>query len=69
VFSFWAAYILTRPLGASIGDGLSASHHEGGLGLGTAGTSFLFLGLIAALVTYLTVSGADRTEGRGARDR
>ncbi len=62
VFSFWAAYVMTRPLGASIGDGLSAAHSHGGLGLGTTGTSFLFLVLIAVLVTYLTVTRVDRIE-------
>lgn len=31
---FWAAYVLTRPLGATLGDTLTKSHHDGGLGLG-----------------------------------
>ncbi len=62
MFSFWAAYVMTRPLGASIGDGLSAAKKDGGLGLGTTGTSFLFLALIAVLVTYLTISRVDRIE-------
>ncbi len=62
VLSFWAAYVMTRPLGASIGDGLSAAQKDGGLGLGTTGTSFLFLALIAVLVTYLTISRVDRIE-------
>src|SRR4051812_33889412 len=48
VLAFWLAYILTRPLGASIGDGLSQSKHHGGLGLGTTGTSYIFLGCILA---------------------
>ena len=43
VVAFWLAYILTRPLGASLGDLLSQSAHDGGLGLGTAGTSAIFL--------------------------
>ena len=43
VLAFWAAYILTRPLGASIGDGMAQSHADGGLGLGTTGTSVIFL--------------------------
>jgi len=60
VLSFWLAYILTRPLGASIGDGLSQSRHAGGLGLGTTGTSYIFLGCILALVTYLTISRRDQ---------
>ena len=34
VAAFWIAYILTRPLGASFTDWMSASHRRGGLGLG-----------------------------------
>jgi uncharacterized membrane-anchored protein len=60
VLAFWLAYILTRPLGASIGDELSQHDHKyGGLGLGTTGTSYLFLGCILALVTYLSVTRRD----------
>ncbi len=60
VLSFWLAYILTRPLGASIGDELSQSTHKyGGLGLGTTGTSYIFLGGILALVGYLTWTKRD----------
>jgi uncharacterized membrane-anchored protein len=59
VLSFWIAYILTRPLGASIGDYLSQAPADGGLGLGTTGTSALFLVAILALVSYLTVSRKD----------
>jgi uncharacterized membrane-anchored protein len=62
VLSFWLAYILTRPLGANIGDYLASSHGDGGLGLGTLGTSVLFLGTILAVVIYLTVTDKDRTE-------
>ena len=63
VLSFWLAYILTRPLGASIGDEMSQSSHKyGGLGLGTTGTSYIFLGCILALVAYLTISRRDSTE-------
>ncbi|MFE3181115.1 hypothetical protein ACFXKR_09490 [Streptomyces violascens] len=43
VGSFWIAYILTRPLGASMGDSLSQPTADGGLGLGTVVTSALFL--------------------------
>ncbi len=55
VLAFWLAYILTRPLGASIGDYLSQSPDDGGLGLGTTVTSGLFLVAILGLVIYLTV--------------
>jgi len=62
VLSFWLAYILTRPLGANIGDYLASPHADGGLGLGTLGTSVLFLGTILAVVIYLTKTQQDRTE-------
>jgi uncharacterized membrane-anchored protein len=62
VLTFWLAYILTRPLGANIGDYLASNHADGGLGLGTLGTSVLFLGTIFAVVVYLTRTQADRTE-------
>jgi len=63
VLAFWMAYILTRPLGASIGDFMSQhSHKYGGLGLGTTGTSYIFLGCILALVTFLTVTKRDQTQ-------
>lgn len=62
VFSFWIAYILTRPLGANIGDFLASGKSEGGLGLGTMWTSVAFLGTIVAVVAYLTVSRSDQTE-------
>ena len=55
VFCFWAAYILTRPLGASIGDLLSQAPADGGLGLGTTVTSFVFLAVIVALAAYLGI--------------
>jgi uncharacterized membrane-anchored protein len=61
VFAFWAAYILTRPLGASLGDGLSQPPDAGGLGLGTVGTSAIFLATILALVVYLQRTRVDET--------
>ncbi len=62
VLAFWLAYILTRPLGANIGDFLGLDRSEGGLGLGTLVTSLIFLGTILATVVYLTMSRVDRTE-------
>lgn len=59
ILSFWAAYVLTRPLGGSIGDYLSQSKSNGGLGLGTTATSVIFLIVIAAVVAYLTSSKID----------
>jgi uncharacterized membrane-anchored protein len=54
VLAFWLAYILTRPLGASIGDLLSQPTKNGGYGLGTVGTSILFLSIITSLIIYLS---------------
>lgn len=54
VLAFWIAYILTRPLGASIGDLLSQPHSAGGLGLGTTVTSGLFLTTIIAVVVWFS---------------
>ncbi len=59
ILAFWLAYILSRPFGASIGDYLSQGHANGGLGLGTVGTSAIFLMAIAGLVTYLSISRVD----------
>jgi uncharacterized membrane-anchored protein len=62
VLTFWIAYILTRPLGASLGDLLSQSRPNGGLGFGTIHTSVVFLLVIASLVTF--VSLASKTEAK-----
>lgn len=59
VLAFWIAYILTRPLGASLGDYLSQPSDSGGLGLGTVATSALFLVTIVSLVIYLTMTRKD----------
>jgi len=59
ILAFWLAYILTRPLGASIGDYLSQPVEETGLGLGAILTSVIFLVTILALVVYLSVTKKD----------
>jgi uncharacterized membrane-anchored protein len=60
VLAFWIAYILTRPLGASTGDYLSQDRGAGGLGLGTVGTTVIFLLTILAVVAYLSVTKRDQ---------
>ncbi len=52
--AFWFAYIVTRPLGASLADWLGRSSHLGGLGLGTGPISLALAIVIAGLVGYLT---------------
>jgi uncharacterized membrane-anchored protein len=68
VFAFWAAYVLTRPLGASLGDLLSQSSGKGGLGFGSFGTSLLFLATIAALIGYLSMNPQKEAIPVGAAD-
>jgi uncharacterized membrane-anchored protein len=60
IVAFWIAYILTRPLGASLGDLLSQAPKDGGVGLGTSGTSALFLVTILAMVIFLSVTKRDQ---------
>jgi uncharacterized membrane-anchored protein len=60
VLAFWVGYVLTRPFGAAIGDQLTAAPGDGGLGLGTNGTSAVFLVVILAAVGWFTV--ADRRQ-------
>lgn len=60
--AFWLAYILTRPLGANLGDWMGFPIDQQGLGIGVALTSVIFLAAILATVIYLTVSRADVIE-------
>ena len=61
VFAFWAVYVVTRPLGASIGDQMAQKDPKyGGLGLGTTTTSLIFLTAISILVVYLIFSKKDQ---------
>jgi uncharacterized membrane-anchored protein len=64
IFAFWAAYVLTRPLGASIGDLFSQPRQVAadadagtgkGFGFGTTGTSVIFLGAIVVVVILMTI--------------
>ena len=59
VLSFWIIYIMTRPLGASIGDYLSQPANHGGLGLGATVTSIIFVVGIIITVTYLSITKKD----------
>ena len=64
IFAFWAAYVLTRPLGASIGDLFSQPRQIApdadagtgkGFGFGTTGTSVIFLAAIVVVVILMTI--------------
>jgi uncharacterized membrane-anchored protein len=49
---FWAAFVLTRPFGATMGDLLTKSHAKGGLAFGTIGSTLALLALLAALIAF-----------------
>jgi uncharacterized membrane-anchored protein len=55
VATFWTAYVLTRPLGASIADGLAVSHARGGLDLGTGPVSLVAAAVVILLVAALSL--------------
>lgn len=58
ITAFWTAYVLTRPLGASIADWLGKPHEKaGGLGFGDGPVTLVLLALIVALVTWLARTG------------
>ncbi|HEY0815825.1 MAG TPA: hypothetical protein VGE11_21330 [Pseudonocardia sp.] len=63
VLSFWIIYVLTRPLGAALGDYLSQPTGEGGLGLGATLTSVVFFAGIIVAVLYLAATKADVIAG------
>jgi uncharacterized membrane-anchored protein len=59
ILAFWLAYILTRPLGASIADWMAVEPHRGGLGFGAGGVALGSALIVVALVRYLSVSRID----------
>jgi uncharacterized membrane-anchored protein len=60
VLAFWAAYVLTRPLGASVADWIAVPPGRGGLDLGTGPITVILLVGIAAGVTALSIRGRVR---------
>lgn len=59
VAAFWCAYVLTRPLGASLADLMAVPHAQGGWGLGTGPVTLGWAALIAALVALLALTRRD----------
>ena len=59
VFTFWSAYIMTRPFGASFADWFGRTKELGGIGFGTGQTSIILGIFIIVLVAYLTISKKD----------
>jgi uncharacterized membrane-anchored protein len=52
VVLFWIAFVLTRPLGATVGDLLTKPYSKGGLNFGTVGSSFVLFSILAILIIY-----------------
>jgi len=66
VLAFWIAYILTRPLGPSLGDLLTQSKTYGGIGLGATLTSTIFLSVIVGLIALAHFSGSESKKAAAA---
>lgn len=52
VFLFWAAFVLTRPFGATLGDVLTKGRDKGGLDFGTIGSSAVLAVVLIAAIIY-----------------
>ena len=63
IFTFWFAYVLTRPLGASFADGVGKPKSFGGLGWGDGHVALVLAVIIAILVAVLAVTKLDRQRG------
>ncbi len=63
ILTFWSAYVLTRPFGASVADWLGKPKSLGGLGWGDGPVAFALTGMIAILVAYLAITRRD-VQGR-----
>ena len=52
VFVFWVAFVLTRPFGATMGDVLTKTNAQGGLDLGTVGSSLVLVSILLCAIVY-----------------
>ncbi|MBF9071946.1 COG4705 family protein [Streptacidiphilus fuscans] len=59
VACFWAAYVITRPLGASLADGFGKPTSTGGLGFGDGPVALVLVAMIVIGVAYLAVTKSD----------
>lgn len=59
VFTFWFAYIMTRPFGASFADWFGKTKDTGGIGFGTGATSIVLVVLLLICVAYLSYTHKD----------
>jgi uncharacterized membrane-anchored protein len=66
VLTFWWAYVMTRPLGASVADGLGKAKRTSGLGYGDGKVAIVFAALIVVMVAYLAMAQPDVEEAPAA---
>jgi uncharacterized membrane-anchored protein len=66
ILAFWFAYVVTRPVGASVADWLAVSSARGGLALGTGPVSLVLAAAIAGFVYYLAKTGRDTPSDQSA---
>lgn len=59
VAAFWIAFIVTRPIGASLGDLMIQLPQDGGIGLGLSLVNVIFFMVITGLIAYLTMTRLD----------
>jgi uncharacterized membrane-anchored protein len=69
ILTFWLAYVVTRPLGASVADWLAVSHARGGLALGAGPVSLVFAAAIAGFVYHLSKTGKDTPPDQSLGER
>jgi hypothetical protein len=66
VVAFWAAYVVTRPLGASFADYISKPQNLSGINFGNGPTAVVFALVVAVLVLYLAIARPDIQQPRVA---
>ena len=62
VMAFWIAFIVTRPIGASLGDLFIQTPADGGMGISAGNINIAFFSIILIVVAYLTISKIDVTK-------
>lgn len=62
VLAFWIAFIVTRPIGASLGDLFIQAPKDGGLGISITTINIIFFIVIIACVVYLTKKSAEKRQ-------
>lgn len=67
VTAFWIGFIVTRPIGASLGDLFIQAPADGGMGISAGTINVIFFVIIIAIVAYLTVSKIDVAESASSR--